>query len=85
MTDHLQSEAPRKIQDKRLGIELASLRQGIWAHGELTHQKFSPYGDEVAWIDIGRHLADCLTKSMRPDYLVRVLDANLMDVNVVDT
>ena len=38
LTDHLQSEVPRKMQDKRLGIELASLRQGIWADGELTHQ-----------------------------------------------
>ena len=46
LTDHLRSEVPRKIQDKRLGIELASLRQGIWADGELTHQKYSPYGDE---------------------------------------
>ena len=82
LTDHLQSEVPRKIQDKRLGIELAALRQGIWADGELTHQKFSPYGDEVAWIDTGRQLADCLTKSMRPDYLVRVLNVNVMDVNV---
>ena len=26
LTDHLQSEVPRKIQDKRLGIELAALR-----------------------------------------------------------
>ena len=41
------AEVPRKGQDKRLGIELASLRQGIWADGELTHQKFDPYGDEV--------------------------------------
>ena len=36
--DHLQSEVPRKIQDKRFGIELAALRQGIWADGELTHR-----------------------------------------------
>ena len=57
LTDHLQSEVPRKIQDKRLGIELAVLRQGIWADGELTHQKYEPYGDEVAWIDTGRQLA----------------------------
>ena len=84
LTDHLQSEVPRKIQDKRLGIELAALRQGIWADGELTHQKYSPYGDEVAWIDTGRQLADCLTKSMRPDYLVKVLDANVMDTTVID-
>ena len=38
LTGHLQSEVPRKIQDKRLGIELASLRQGIWGDGEMTHQ-----------------------------------------------
>ena len=85
LTDHLQSEVPNKIQDKHLGIELAALRQGIWADGELTHQKYEPYGDEVAWIDTGSQLADCLTKSMRPDYLVRVLDANIMDVTAVDT
>ena len=56
----------------------------MWADGELTHQKYDPHGDEVAWIDTGRHLADCLTKSMRPD-LVRVLLVNIMDVNAIET
>ena len=36
LSDHLLDEAPRKAQDKRLGIELAALRQGVWTvNGEM--------------------------------------------------
>ena len=73
LTDHLQCEQVRKAQDKRFGIELAALRQGIWVDGVLTCEAYKPHGDKIEWIDTGRQLADCLTKSMKPDYLVRVL------------
>ena len=53
LTDHLRSEQVRRVQDKRLGIELAALRQGIWVDGELTCEAYKPHGERVAWIDTG--------------------------------
>ena len=66
LVDHLLSPAPRKVQDKRLGIEHAALRQSIFRDGELTSVKFHPYGDHLRWVETARMLADCLTKSMKP-------------------
>ena len=80
LSDHLLSENARKIQDKRLGIELSALRQGLWVNGEETCKKYHPAGDKLEWIDTGRQLADCLTKSMKPDFLVRVLAAGVINV-----
>ena len=30
LVEHLNAEVPKKVQDKRLGIELAALRQSLW-------------------------------------------------------
>ena len=32
-----------------------------------------PHGDELWWIETAKMLADALTKSMRPDLLVKVV------------
>jgi hypothetical protein len=73
LSDHLSCEVARKVQDKRLGIELSALRQTLWINGEKTCEIYRPAGDEIEWIDICRQLADCLIKSMTPVFLVRVL------------
>jgi hypothetical protein len=80
VSDHLLCEVARKVQDKRLGIELSALCQALWINAEKTSQKYYPAGDEVEWIDTGRQLADCLTKSMKPDFLIRVLAAGYINV-----
>ena len=73
LSDHLSCKVARKVQDKRLGLELSALRQALWINGSKTCEKYHSAGDEIEWIDTGRQLADCLTKSMKPDFLVRVL------------
>ena len=81
LSDHLLAEVPRKVQDKRLGIELAALRQGVWTvNGEKTSEIYSPYGDHLRWIETSKQLADPLTKSMRPDYLLKTLESGLVNV-----
>jgi len=72
----LPCEVARKVQDKRLGIELSS--------EELVRSitQYHPAGDEIEFelINTGRQLADCLTKSMKPDFLVRVLAEGYINV-----
>ena len=80
LSDHLSCEVARKVQDKRLGIELSALRQALWINAEKTSEKYHPAGDEIEWIDTGRQLAGCLTKSMKPDFLIRVLAAGYINV-----
>ena len=73
LSDHLSCKVARKVQDKRLGLELSALRQALWINGSKTCEKYHSAGGEIEWIDTGRQLADCLTKSMKPDFLVSVL------------
>ena len=74
LVEHLNAEVPKKVQDKRLGIELAALRQSLWTgNGQRTSQEFMPHGDELIWTETSKTLADALTKSMRPDLLVKVV------------
>ena len=40
LSDHLSCEVARKVQDKRLGIELSALRQTLWINGEKTCARF---------------------------------------------
>ena len=78
LVEHLSAEVPKKIQDKRLGIELVSLRQSLWTgNGQKSSLEYSPYGDELWWIETARMLADTLTKSMKPCLLTRTLTSGL--------
>ena len=68
----------QKVQDMRLGIELAALRQSLWTgNGQKSSLEYSPYGDELWWIETARMLADALTKSMKPCLLTRTLTSGL--------
>ena len=74
LVEHLNAEVPKKVEDKRLGIELEALRQSLWTgNGQKSCQEYAPCGDELWWIETAKMLADALTKSMRPDLLVKVV------------
>ena len=66
LSDHLTSPTLGKVTDKRLAIDLSSLRQDLWdskgepvdaLSDELCH-------DKIRWIDTSTMLVDCLTKAM---------------------
>jgi len=73
--------------DKRLGTELASLRQYLWResgshipnHRMLEKNKPEQCTDRLRWIDTARMIADCLTKQMKEDDLLEVLKTNQWD------
>ena len=78
LVEHLNAEAPKKVHDKRLGIELAALRQPLWTgNGQRSSLEYSPCGDELWWTETARMLADTLTKSMKPCLLTRIMTSGL--------
>ena len=73
LTDHLANEVLGRVADKRLGIELQSIHESLWQDGRRTWDMHHGGGDIVTWIATGTMVSDALTKSMRPDLIIRVL------------
>ena len=72
LVDYVNSSVPAKTQDKRLGIELASIRQSVW--NEQNERTWNGQGgDKIEWTATATMPADCLTKSMKPTYLLKIL------------
>ncbi|CAE7418365.1 GIP [Symbiodinium sp. CCMP2592] len=78
-----------KHSDKRLSIEIASLRQDLWRKkgekaGDPYEEDYRPSDesltDTVRWIDTDVMVADPLTKVMEPTKLVHVMETNELDV-----
>ena len=73
---NLNTEVPSRVQDKRLQIELESIRQSIFdGDGRRTAEVYPKGGDRVDWVATATQVADCLTKSMKPTvtYMLKVL------------
>ncbi|OLQ03412.1 Copia protein [Symbiodinium microadriaticum] len=78
-----------KHSDKRLSIEIASLRQELWRKagekaGDPFYDDYKPADDQltdiVRWIDTDVMIADPMTKVMEPTKLVEALKTNTLDV-----
>ena len=81
LVDNLNVEVPGRVQDKRLQIELNALRQSVFADdGRRTIEVYPDGGDRVDWCDTGTQIADCLTKSMKPDFLLKVLNTGRYEI-----
>ena len=78
LADNLNTEAPSRVQDKRLQIELSALSQSIFTEDGVRSVEAYPYGgDRVDWIDTATQAVDCFTKSMKPDFLIKVIDSGV--------
>eukprot|EP00439_Symbiodinium_sp_Y106_P032208 s2743_g3.t2 len=73
LTDHRNSCQASKVSDRRLAIELESVRQQLWEGDSKTHIIYSPHGDRLRWTDTATQVADALTKSMKPFQLFNVM------------
>ena len=72
---NLDTKVPSRVQDKRLQIELDAIRQSIFAgDGRRAAEVYPKGGDRVDWVATPTQVADWLTKSMKPTYMLRVLD-----------
>ena len=71
---NLNTEAPSRVQDEGLQIELDAIRQSIFdGDGRRTAEVYPKGGDRVDWVATARQVAACLTKSMKPTYMLKVL------------
>ena len=91
LQESLSREVLAKIADKRLGIELASMRQSLWRNAtdpagndSVSLRDERPPNtlctDLVRWIDTDVMLCDPLTKQMDPYKLLTALDSNFWDL-----
>ena len=76
LADHVNQEILARTTDKRLGIELSAIHEGLWVDGRRTWG-----GDKLEWISTHTMPADCLTKSVKPDLLLRILRECLIRVD----
>jgi hypothetical protein len=81
--DTLQKPVPTKGTDKRIGIELAALRQCLWrrsgeerADPRLYDSLPDTPTDICHWIDTTIMIADPLTKAMKSTEMMTALDTN---------
>ena len=81
--DALVNPTMSKMADKRLSIEIASLRQNLWrqrgeAIGDPTYAESLPNDptDTVRWVDTHVMIADPLTKTMEPTKMQEALNEN---------
>ena len=64
-----------RVQDTRLQTELDAIRQSIFeGDGRRTAEVYPKGGDRVDWVATATQIADCLTNSMKPTYMLKVLD-----------
>ena len=77
LADHLAAEIPARVQDKRLGIELIAIHDNLWLDGQKTWTSMKNGGDCLEWMLTATMISDCLTKSMKPHFMLRVLKENL--------
>jgi hypothetical protein len=78
--EHLVSVKMNQIENKRLRIDMMSLRQQIWERGgERTETLDYMRGDYPRWIDTSTMIADPLTKVMNADRMTRTFETGIFD------
>ena len=75
------SPSNKQVANKRLAIDLKSLRQQIWVRdGDRTEVVDHTSGDYPRWIDTSTMLADPLTKVMSSERLDGTMMTGLFDM-----
>ena len=74
LSDHLNNQQINKAANKRLMIELMSMRQQLWENDVESFRLHSPHGDRLRWTDTATQVADALTKSMKPFQLLKLME-----------
>jgi hypothetical protein len=79
--EHLISSGSKQVDNKRLAIDLAALRQLIWERaGERTDVIDTSSGDYPRWIDTSTMIEDPLTKVMAANRLIDTMMSDLFDM-----
>ena len=79
--EHLATPKWNTIDNKRLEIDLAALRQFIWERqGERLDMIEHSSGDCPRWLDTSAMIADPLTKVMSADRLINTMKNGHLDL-----
>ena len=83
---YLNHQGNSQVTDKRLAIDLSSLRQIMWRKaGELlgdplvTDKLPEDSANQLAWMPTEKMIVDCLTKSMKPKTMLDFMNGKEMD------
>ena len=78
---HLKNPIETKLENTRLSIDMAALRQRLWADPNGEPYEELPEDDKanniIRWIDTSVMIADCLTKRMKATNLWPALKGRL--------
>ena len=80
--EHLISTRAKQVDNQRLGIDMAALRQIVWdrREGLDTTMADTTKGDYPRWIDTSAMLADPLTKVMSAEVLEQTMMSGVFDM-----
>jgi hypothetical protein len=83
LVSHLTSPVLGKLEDKRLSLDLHSLRQDIWVHDkrDLDHLDISCFNNWIRWIDTSAMVIDSLTKAMSAEDIQRTMQTGHLSLD----
>ena len=78
LVSYLKNPTNQRMENVRLSIDIQGLKQLLWEKSdgtildELEPEKVAE--NAVRWIDTSCMIVDCLTKKMKPDLMLRVME-----------
>ena len=86
MSDYLTNPTAATCEDKRIEIDLQSLRESLWEHpdGTLKDEITESQHDKPRWVDTSAMIADALTKFGNEQFaerLVSTMESGWLDLD----
>ena len=82
LVSHLKNPKNQRMENVRLSIDIQGLKQMLWEKSDGTNlDELLPENaaeNAVRWIDTSCMVVDCLTKRMRPDLMIRLMDSGVL-------
>ena len=78
LVSHLKNPLNQRMENVRLSIDIQGLKQLLWEKADGTVldelEPESVAENAVRWIDTSCMIVDCLTKRMKPDLMLRLME-----------
>ena len=78
LVSHLKNPLNQRMENVRLSIDIQGLKQLLWEKADGTIlDELEPENiaeNAVRWIDTSCMIVDCLTKRMKPDLMLRLME-----------
>ena len=84
LVSHLKNPKNERMENVRLSIDIQGLKQMLWEKADGTNlDELLP--EEVAenavrWVDTSCMVVDCLTKRMKPDVLINLIETGILSL-----